>query len=72
MTFVLPEDYYDTYRANVRSVTPDDVRRVAREHLHSARLQLVVVGAAGALREPLDALGFGPMTVYDADGTPRE
>ena len=72
VTFGLPEDYYDTYRANVRAVTPDDVRRVAREHLHSARLQLVVVGAAGALREPLDSLGFGPMTVYDADGTPRE
>jgi len=72
VTYGLPEDYYDGYRASVRAVTPDDVRRVAREHLQSARLQLVVVGAAAAVREPLESLGFGPLTVYDADGTPRE
>ena len=72
VSYGLPEDYYDTYRANVRAVTPDDVRRVAREHLQSARLQLVVVGAADAVREPLESLAFGPLTVYDADGTPRE
>ena len=72
VSYGLPDDYYDTYRANVRAVTPDDVRRVAREHLQSARLQLVVVGAADAVREPLESLGFGPLTVYDADGTPRE
>ena len=72
VSYGLPEDYYDSYRANVRAVTPDDVRRVAREHLQSARLQLVVVGAADAVREPLESLAFGPLTVYDADGTPRE
>jgi zinc protease len=72
VTYGLPEDYYDTYRANVRAVTPDDVRRVAREHLHSSRLQLVVVGDAAPLRDPLEGLGFGPVTVYDADGVPRE
>jgi zinc protease len=72
VTYGLPEDYYDRYRASIRAVGADDVRRVARAHLHSARLQLVVVGDAGAVREPLESLGFGPLTVYDADGTPRE
>ncbi len=72
VTYGLPEDYYDTYRANVRAVTPDDVRRVAREHLYPGRLQLVVVGSAAAVREPLDELAFGPIAVYDADGTPRD
>lgn len=72
VAYGLPDDYYDTYRERVRAVTPDEVRRVAREHLYSGRLQLVVVGDAAALREPFDAMGFGPLVVYDADGTPRE
>jgi len=72
VTYGLPDDYYDTYRANVRAVTPEAVRRAARTHLQSARLQLVVVGAAAALGDPLEGLGFGPVTVYDAHGRPRE
>ncbi|HEU4632009.1 MAG TPA: pitrilysin family protein [Gemmatimonadaceae bacterium] len=72
VTYGLPEDYYDRYREQVRAVTPDDVRRVAREHLYSSRLQLVVVGDAAPLRDPLEELGFGPLTVYDADGVPRD
>lgn len=72
VTYSLPTDYYDTYRARVRAVTPAAVRQAARAHLHSAQLQLVVVGAAGALRDPLEGLGFGPVTVYDAHGHPRE
>ena len=72
VTYSLPTDYYDTYRARVRAVTPAAVRQAARAHLHSAQLQLVVVGAAAALRDPLEGLGFGPVTVYDAHGHPRE
>lgn len=72
VTYGLPADYYDTYRAQVRAVTPAAVRQAARAHLHSARLQLVVVGPAAALRDPLEGLGFGPVTVYDAHGRPRE
>jgi zinc protease len=56
--FGLPDDYFDTYRDNIRGVTEASVRRVANEHLHPDRLQLVVVGdpSVGAkLRE----LGLG-------------
>jgi zinc protease len=70
VVYGLPDDYYDTYRTNVRSVTVDDVRRAAREHLHLDALQLVVVGDAGAVREPLAELGFGEMQVYDSQGRP--
>ena len=51
VTYGLPEDYYDRYRAEVRAVTPDAVLQAAQRHLHPDRLQLVVVGAAEALQE---------------------
>ena len=66
----LPADYYDTYRGRVRAVTTADVLEAAQRHLHPEHFQLVVVGAPGAVRGPLEALGFGPMTVYDPEGRP--
>jgi len=63
--FRLPTNYFDTYRDRVRAVTADDVLRVARTHLDPARLQVVIVGDATAIQEPLAALGVGPVTVYD-------
>ena len=63
--FRLPTNYFDTYRERVGAVTAADVLRVARTHLDPARLQVVVVGDARAIEEPLAALGVGPVTVYD-------
>lgn len=63
--FRLPADYFNSYRDCVRAVTTEDVLRVAREHLDPSRLQVVVVGNADAVCEPLTALGLGPVTVYD-------
>ena len=40
----LPEDSLDTFRARVRAVTPEDVERVARAHLHPERAAIVLVG----------------------------
>jgi zinc protease len=66
--FGLPDDYFDTYRDKIRAVTLADVRRVAEEHLRPDRLQLVVVGDPDAVRIPLEGMGVGPLTVYDAEG----
>jgi zinc protease len=63
--FRLPSNYFDTYRERVSAVTAQDVLRVAQTHLDPARLQVVVVGDADAIREPVAALGLGPITVYD-------
>ncbi len=63
--FRLPTNYFDTYRERVAAVTAADVLRVAHTHLDPKRLQVVVVGDATAIREPLEALGAGPVTVYD-------
>jgi len=39
-----PADYWQTYRERVRAVTPEDVLRVAKEHLDPAKLAIFVVG----------------------------
>ena len=66
----LGADYYDRYRERVRAVTLDDVQRAARQYLDPERLQVVVVGDPTAVRAPLEALGVGPVAVYDAQGNP--
>lgn len=63
--FRLPTNYFDMYRERVAAVTVDDVLRVARTHLDPSRLQVVVCGDAVAIRESVEALGVGPVTVYD-------
>jgi zinc protease len=64
----LPDDFYDTYREQVRAVSIDDVLRVARQHLDPAALQMLVVGDLDRVQGPLEALGFGTSTIYDTQG----
>ncbi|HYC49550.1 MAG TPA: pitrilysin family protein [Gemmatimonadaceae bacterium] len=64
----LPDDFYDTYRDQVRAITAADVLRVAKRHLDARALQMVVVGDLDGIREPLEALGFGGLTVYNTEG----
>jgi zinc protease len=66
----LPDDYYDRYRERVRAITTDQILLAAQRYLHPESLQLVAVGDPAAVREPLAALEFGPITVYDALGQP--
>jgi zinc protease len=66
--FGLPDDYFSTYREKIRDVTTEHVLAAARDHLHADALQLVVVGDPAQVRAPLDALAFGPTTVYDTEG----
>jgi predicted Zn-dependent peptidase len=63
--FRLPSDYFFTYRDRVKAVTLADVHRVAQAHLDPGRLQVVVVGDATAIRAGVEALGIGPVRVYD-------
>jgi zinc protease len=66
----LPDDWYDRYRERVRAVSIDHVLDAAQRHLHPEALQMVVVGNASAIRDRMEAMAFGPVTVYDADGRP--
>lgn len=63
VTFGLPEDFYDTYRDNIRAVSPADVLMAAQTHVHPEKLQAVVVGDPAVIRAPLERLQFGPVSV---------
>ena len=72
VAYGLPDDYFDRYRTNIRSITAADVLRVARAHVRPEQLQVVAVGDAEAIREPVARLDIGPVQVYDAEGNPLE
>lgn len=63
VVYELPDDYFDHYRDEIAAVSGDAVRRVAREYLRLDRLAIVVVGDADHVRQPLEALGVGPVDV---------
>lgn len=65
----LADDYYDTYRSNIRAVTAGDILRVAQQYLHPDRLQVVAVGDPSQITDALAALNIGAITVTDAAET---
>ncbi|MBC7842621.1 MAG: insulinase family protein [Gemmatimonadaceae bacterium] len=67
--YELPADYYDTYRANIRAVTADEILSVAQKYFDPAKLQVVAVGDPSVISDPLAALGIGDVTVTDAADT---
>ena len=62
----LDDDYFTTYRANVRAVTAADVRRAAERYLHPDELLILAVGDAAVIREPMAALGIAEPVVHPA------
>lgn len=55
----LPLDELQTFPERVRSITPEDVQRVARNYLRPERLAVVLVGNATAFVKDLKGVGFG-------------
>lgn len=68
VSYGLPDDYFDRYRASIRAVTAADVLRVARAHVRPEELQIVIVGDPDAVRGPLEQRALGPVFEYDAEG----
>lgn len=62
----LPADYLETYRDNVRALTPADLLTTARKYLDSANMQIVVVGDRAQVGE--QARLFGDIQIYSAQG----
>jgi len=60
-----PEDFLDTYVANLRAVTHEDVLDAAREYLHPDRLVVLVVGKKENLGG--DLAQFGPVEEIDLE-----
>jgi zinc protease len=60
-----PPDYYDTLLDRYRQLTPADLQRVARHHLHPDRSVVLVVGATEAFEAALAP--FGPVQQIPLD-----
>ncbi len=66
----LPDDFYQTYAANVSAVTKDDLLRVAKRYIDLNHLAIVIVGNRSEVEAPLKATGIAPITVIDIEGNP--
>jgi zinc protease len=58
-TFQLDTGYFEDWRDRINAVSRDDVARVAREHLHTDRLAIVVVGNAAAIENDVRTADIG-------------
>jgi zinc protease len=57
--YELPLEELQTYPDRVRSVSPEEVQRVARTYLRPDRLAVVLVGNADGFVDDLKGIGFG-------------
>jgi zinc protease len=63
----LPDDYLETYREKLKSLTASDLLSTARKYFTSPDMQIVVVGDRAQIQE--QAALFGETTVYDNTGS---
>ncbi|HJQ20617.1 MAG TPA: pitrilysin family protein [Gemmatimonadaceae bacterium] len=66
----LPENYFQTYAANVNAVTADDLVRVAKKYIDLDHLNIVIVGDRATIEEPLRKTNIAPIVVLDVNGKP--
>jgi zinc protease len=64
-----PDDYVFRRKAEIEAMTPAQVAQAAQA-LDAGALTWVVVGDLREIEQPVRALGFGQVTVLDADGKP--
>jgi len=65
--YELPEEYFTTYRDRISAVSRADVLAAAQAHLNPNALQVLAVGDAPAIAEPLAALQLGPLNTSNAE-----
>ncbi|POM27273.1 Peptidase M16 inactive domain protein [Actinomadura rubteroloni] len=61
----LGSGYPAAYLAAVRAAEPETVARAYTGHVDTDALTIIAVGDAGEIRGPLEALGYGTVTVTD-------
>ena len=70
VVYGVPENYYETYAANVRATTTADAATAARTVVGSGPTTWVVVGDAAAITDKLKGLNLGEVVVVDNYGNP--
>ncbi|MES0872912.1 M16 family metallopeptidase [Sinimarinibacterium thermocellulolyticum] len=64
----LADDYWNDYADRIGGLTPAAVNEAARRLLQPQALTWVVVGDLARIEQPIRALGWGEVSVLDADG----
>ncbi|MCD9187424.1 MAG: insulinase family protein [Pyrinomonadaceae bacterium] len=67
----LPEDYLQTYHANVNAVTVEDISRVANQYIQPAKVAIIIVGDAEEILEQVRDYSE-KIEIFDTEGNPRE
>jgi zinc protease len=62
----LPDDYWDTFRTQIRAVTAEQTLAAARQYIHPESAVIVVVGKAADVAEPLRL--YGDVTIVSPEG----
>lgn len=66
----LPDDYLQTYRANIDAVTSADINRVANAYINPEKMALVIVGDAGDILAQAESYA-GAVEIFDTEGNPK-
>lgn len=66
--FGLPDDYWDTFRSNIRKVTAPEALAAAREFIRPEQAVVIVVGRAADVVPVVSK--YGPVRVVDVNGDP--
>ncbi len=66
----LPDDYYQKYDENVRSLSLTEVQEVSKKIVKPEAVNWFMVGDKAKIASKLDALGFDAIIEIDADGNP--
>jgi len=64
----LNDNWFNDYAANVSKITMDDVNTQAKKIIDPNALVWIVVGDRKLIEPKLNALGYGPVVLIDADG----
>jgi predicted Zn-dependent peptidase len=66
--FKLPKDFYENYMKNIDAVTPEDIKAVAQKYLLPEQANILIVGKASEIAEPMKKLSAdGKIIYYDND-----
>jgi zinc protease len=67
LRFGFPDNYYDTYAANIRKISTSDVNDAAKSILRPGALVWVVVGDRAKIEPGIKELGLGDVTVVEVE-----
>lgn len=65
IVYGLEKDYHALYRDRIREVSPEDATAAARRTVRPGEMAVVIVGNADGIREPLEELDVGPVSVVE-------